>query len=407
MVRIRATTAWRTQGAWRAGIRGLFGAGRLVMPTTLRGVRAAGQRGTTDLGQGLSLQTARALERDTHEVRSGSIRTAAFPALLGVLTAAGLVPTCVVLVSEGWGAAPPLAEQLMLIFAGALLWLDREGRGHAVGLVLAGSFVGVGMLENSTFEQLGGYWLQVGWTFQWLIVPVLLPVLIAYPQPRAQGTAARLLVVGAWLWALPLRVAASLSWSPEQTGIQSAARWLSVGAGEVTREILVLSFGLLVVLAAGLCVVEFRRWRSARGAARTSTRLVAASGVLLALGVVLGEGARHAIRAGWVDADAEARVALAVNLVAFTAVLALVTVALRSAARRGGVVERLLAAAGDAAAVEGVLRGELVDPTLVLAFRVEDEWVSARGDPVLLFVEPAGSGASGPAGGGHQAGGSP
>ena len=150
----------------------------------------------------------------------------------------------------------------------------------------------------------------------------------------------------------------------------------------MTREILILSFGLLVVLACGLCVLEVRRWRSARGAARAATRLVAASGILLALGLVLREGARHAIRAGWVDADAEAWVGLAVNIIAFAAVAALVTVALRSAARRGSVVERLLAAAGDAAAVEDVLRRELRDPTLVLGFRLTDEWVSARGDLV-------------------------
>ena len=325
-------------------------------------------------------------------MRIGLIRTAALPALLGVLTAAGLVPTCVVLVSEGWGAVPLLAVQLMLAFAGVLLWLDREDRGHAVRLVLAGSLVGVGMLENSTFEQMGGYWLQVGWTFQLLVVPVLLPVVIAYPQPRAEGRAARLLVVGAWLWAGPLRMAAALSWSPEQRGIQIPAQWLSLGTGDLTREIQILSFGLLVVLATGLCVLEGRRWRSARGAARAATRLVAAAGILLALGVVLREGARHAVRAGWVDADAdpEARLDLAVTLTTFAAVLALVTVALRSAARRGSVVERLLGAAGDPEAVQDVLRGELRDPTLVLGFRVEDEWVSARGGPVPALGDPPG-----------------
>ncbi len=325
-------------------------------------------------------------------MRRGPLRTAALPVLLGALTAAGLVPTCVVLMSEGWGAVAPLAAQMMLTFAGVLLWLDREDRGHAVRLVLAGFLVGVGMLDNSTFEQMGGYWLQVGWTFQLMIVPVLLLVLIAYPQPRAEGRAARLLVVGAWLWAVPLRVAAALSWSPEQRGVLMPAQWLSLGAGELTREIQILSFALLVVLATGLCVLEGRRWRSARGAARAATRLVAAAGILLALGVVLREGARHAIRAGWVDpgADPEARLDLAVTLITFAAVLALVTVALRSAVRRGSVVERLLAAAGDPAAVEDVLRGELGDPTLVLGFRVEGEWVSARGGPAAERGDPSG-----------------
>ena len=316
-------------------------------------------------------------------MRSGPIRTAALLALLAVLTASGLVPTCVALVSDGWGAVATLAVQLMLTFAGVLLWLDPENRGHAARLVVAGFLVGVGMLESSTFEQMSGYWLQVGWSSQLLVIPVLLPVLIAYPQPRAEGTAARLLVLGAWLWAVPLRVAAALSWSPETNGIQIPARWLSMGAGELTREIQLLSFCLLVVLATGLCFLEGRRWRSARGAARTATRLVAASGILLALGVVLREGARHAIRAGWVqaDADPQARLDLAVTVTTFGAVLALVTVALRSAARRGIVVERLLAAAGDPSAVEDVVRDELSDPTLGLAFRVEDAWVSARGGP--------------------------
>ncbi len=316
-------------------------------------------------------------------MRSGPIRTAALLALLAVLTASGLVPTCVALVSDGWGAVATLAVQLMLTFAGVLLWLDPENRGHAARLLVAGFLVGVGMLESSTFEQMSGYWLQVGWSSQLLVIPVLLPLLIAYPQPHAEGTAARLLVVGAWLWAAPLRVAAALSWSPETSGLEIPARWLAVGAGELTREIQLLSFGVLVVLATGLCVLEGRRWRSARGAARTTTRLVATSGILLAVGVVLREGARHVIRAGWVDAgaDLQARLDLAVDLIAFAAVLALVTVALRSAARRGIVVERLLAAAGDPSAVEDVLRDELSDPTLVLAFRVEDAWVSARGGP--------------------------
>ena len=155
--RSRAITAWRIQVVcWAPRTGSGVGAGWLVMPSTLRGVRPAGQRGATYLGRGFSLQTAGLPCGHNHDVRSGPIRTAALPALLGVLTAAGLVPTCVVLVSGGWGDVPLLAVQLMLTFAGVLLWLDREDRGHAVRLVLAGFLVGVGMLENSTFEQLGG-----------------------------------------------------------------------------------------------------------------------------------------------------------------------------------------------------------------------------------------------------------
>lgn len=57
MTRTRAVTAWRAQGAcWAVG-RGRGWAGWLVMSTTLRGVRQAGQRGGTHLGRGLSLQT--------------------------------------------------------------------------------------------------------------------------------------------------------------------------------------------------------------------------------------------------------------------------------------------------------------------------------------------------------------
>jgi len=50
-------------------------------------------------------------------------------------------------------------------------------------------------------------------------------------------------------------------------------------------------------------------------------------------------------------------------------------------------VERLLSASGDPAAVESVLRAELVDPTLVLSFIIDEGWVDARGGQLARAEE--------------------
>lgn len=305
-------------------------------------------------------------------------------ALVAGCSAVLVVPTVLAVRTNGWHDVGALAFQLMLTLAGALLWAERDSRWNGFLLVAAGAGVGVSNLENSGLHLTSGYFAQVGWTFTHVVVAVLVQVLVSYPAARVEGRSRRLLVAAAWVWALAPRFVGSLLWSPAQEGWTGPpSRWVTLlPANDAAVAIADAQRWLLVVLVPWFVVVEVARWRTAHGAARVPTRIVAGAGIVLAVALLLRETAPFAVTAGWFDDDVGRWLTTSINTVGALAAAALVVVALRAATRRGAVVERLLAAGGDPRAVQDVLRTELVDPTLVLRFAVDGRWVDVDGEPV-------------------------
>lgn len=309
-------------------------------------------------------------------------------ALLAVACVSGFLMTAVAVVADGWSAVPSLAAQVMLTLVGVLLMADREMARISTQVLLAGFFVGVTNLQNSFLADMSGYWLQVGWTFGWCLVPLFASVVLTYPAARDESTSGRWLVGLLWVWALVPRLASSLLWQPRNEGANTED-WLTLYPA--TDLTVYINRGAVVMLAALMvwfCVLQARRWRRARGPARTAVRVVAASGVLLAVGLVLREAAPLLVAAGWMSPAASNVVEWVHTVLAAAAPAALLALALRGAARRSQVVEHLLAASGDAPAVQDVLRQELDDPTLTVRFAIDGQWFEADGTPVVGPDQP-------------------
>ncbi|HYN29160.1 MAG TPA: hypothetical protein VES95_04730 [Dermatophilaceae bacterium] len=259
--------------------------------------------------------------------------------------------TAVAVAADGWWAVPSLAAQVMLTLVGVLLRLDPEMTRTSTLVLLAGFFVGVTNLENSLLAGMSGYWIQIGWTFGWCLVPLLAPVLLSYPSPRVEAASGRWLVAALWVWALVPTLVSSALWQPVDEGADTED-WLTLyPATDFTVYVNRGGLVLLACLMTWFCVLQWRRWRGARGPARAAVRVVAASGILLAVGLLVRDVAPVLVSAGWISpgtADVEVWV---YPVLAAAAPATLLVLALRAAARRSLVVERLLAASGDPLAV--------------------------------------------------------
>ncbi|MEO5609877.1 MAG: ATP-binding protein [Ornithinibacter sp.] len=320
-------------------------------------------------------------------VRARALR--AGHALLAAACVTGFLMSAVAVAADGWSAGPSLAAQVMLTLVGVLLMADRAMARISTQVLLAAFFVGVTNLENSLTAGLSGYWLQVGWTFGWCLVPLLASVLLTYPGTRDEAVSGQWLVALLWVWALVPRLASSLLWQPVNEGANTED-WLTLyPATDFTVHINRGANAMLAVLMGWFCVLQARRWHRARGPARTAVRVVAASGVLLAVGLLLREAAPQLVAAGWMSPATSAVLAWVHAVLAAAAPAALLVLALRGAARQSLVVEHLLAASGDAPAVQDVLRSELDDPTLALRFAIDGQWFEADGTPVV-GAEPRG-----------------
>lgn len=281
-----------------------------------------------------------------------------------------LVPSVLAVVGDSWVRLGSLVAQLVLAASGVLLWPDPEHRRHAGLLLAASAAVGMSNLDSRPFEL--GYWIEVGLWVQWVPAALLLPVLVEHPEPAGARSAeggVRWLIAGMWVWAIGLPLVRVLTWDPAFNGYEGPAEWFSVYPSLPFHEAVSYAWlGLLAVLASWFTVVCVRRWRGASGTMRGTVRLVSGAGILLALGLVLRVIAPYAVRFGLLTRDRLDTLDLAHNVLLALVPLALLLVGLRSAARRGAVVERLLSAAGDPDAVQEVLRHELDDPTLRLTF---------------------------------------
>ncbi|MEO7130528.1 MAG: ATP-binding protein [Dermatophilaceae bacterium] len=303
----------------------------------------------------------------------------AAPGLLATMSLVALLPSVLAVASWGWMLAAPLVSQLMLTLAGVLMWLGREPLRHAVALVLAGVAIGASNLD-SLQAPLGGYWGQAAFLLHWVSVPLLVPVLLAYPHPRLRSRSERWVVGATWGWALLPHFVSSMTWNPVDAGVAEPEPWFSLAwAPQVSDWALSSGAVLLVGLAVWFSALEVRRWQTAPGPSRGTVRLVAGAGILLAFGLVLREAQPWGVLLIGLDPSSASWLALLHNSVLAAAPIALVIVAVRSASRRAVVVARLLTAAGDAAAVQTVLREELQDPTLRIRFDLDGGWVDADG----------------------------
>ena len=303
-------------------------------------------------------------------------------AVLAAVCLIGFVMTAVGVAADGWATVPSLAAQVMLTLVGVLLRSDPEMTRTSTQVLLAGFFVGVTNLENSFLAGMSGYWIQIGWTFGWCLVPLLAPVLLSYPSPRVEAASGRWLVAGLWVWALMPTLVSSLLWQPVDEGA-TTEDWLTLyPATEFTVYVNRAALVLLACLITWFCVLQWHRWRAARGPARTAVRVVAASGILLAGGLLVRDMTPVLVSAGWIGPGATDVVEWVYPVLAAAAPATLLVLALIAAARRSLVVERLLAASGDALAVQDVLRQELDDETLTVRFAIDAEWFDSDGTPV-------------------------
>ncbi|WP_421741027.1 sensor histidine kinase [Cellulomonas sp.] len=305
------------------------------------------------------------------------------PFVLVVATAvavAGLWPAVLVLsVAPTPPVAGFLALQLMLLTAAAFLSVNPESRAHALRLLVASVLTGLALTGNEPIGDIG-YWGQFSWPVQWAAVPLIATVLLAYPGSRVEPRAHRALITLLWFWAIVPRTVGTLLYSHE--GLATDGPGLSIVIAPLNDlAMVVITAGdvLGVGLTAWYVAAQTQRSRAAHGAARIPVRLAASTGAALAVTLGIRIVTPWLISAGRVPASVDAWVAQAQNAIGVLAGIALVVIAVRAATRRGAVVERLLAAGGDPAAVQDVLRAELVDPSLVLSLRRATGWIAVDG----------------------------
>ena len=305
-------------------------------------------------------------------------------ALVAVAAAAvvGFVPSVITVALSGRPeVAGSLAFQLMLALAGSLLWVSPESRAHGIRLVLASALVGLANLSDSVFAQ-SGYWNEIGWVLQWAAVPLIATVLLAYPAARIELRSRRVLVGLAWVWAIVPWTVNALLWDDVVAGVVDTRPWFRLAPmNDLAYAVYEVGTWFGAALAVWFAAAQVNRWRSAHGAALVPVRIVSAAGVALAVTLALRSVSLTVlVTLGQFPEPVYVALFWAQNAIGVLAGAALVLLGLRSATRRGVVVEQLLSATGDPRAVQDVLRTVLVDPTLVLSFHVDGAWVRVDGD---------------------------
>ncbi len=297
-------------------------------------------------------------------------------AVLLLVAAASFVPSVLVVLAAPL-SVPGLAMQGVTAVAAILLLRVPEFRRDGWWLVGATIANGVSFLNDSTFE--AGYWIQVGWSFQYAAAPCLVGPFLRLPaQPAPQQTVRRL-SIGAWIVLVGLWAGAGLFWDPAMAGYSGPTQWFTllpfepVGRG-LPRAVPVL----FVPVVVGFTVAQVRRHLRVAGPNRTAVRLLVWLTVLMAWGLA----ARIAVTLYGTLPDIISIVVLVHNAFTAAALVMVLVVAIAANLRRAGFLDALLAAGGDAPAIEAVLARYVADPTLRLRFRTEEGWADAGGNPV-------------------------
>ena len=299
--------------------------------------------------------------------------------LVGLVVAACLVPTVVLLQQDGWATAPTALAQGCLIAAGLLLWSGPTWR-EGFAALLASALLGVALMDSEPFASLGGYWLEAGWLAYWAAAPPIAYVVLAHPQGRLSVPRHRwlLLVVSLWAYLLPLVRAGA--WDPAFAGYAGPARWTSWWPSEaLDRGLFWVQVASCVGIVGWFVVECVLRWRGAQGLARVPVRWASGAGIALAVGVLVRQVGNSGVLDGVVPESVLTALGWLLPLSLAVAVVLLVGIGIRGAVRRNAVTESVLRAGGEPRAVESALRHDLLDPDLRVAFAIDGEWVGSDG----------------------------
>ncbi|MEX5236108.1 sensor histidine kinase [Kocuria arenosa] len=305
-----------------------------------------------------------------------------------VAAVVGIIPVPFTAAVAGWWVTPNVVFQLVVYATGFTLLRVPEHRRNAMHLVLAGAASATGYLLSEPIASIG-YWFQLGYVAQWLVAPLLLRVLLSYPAPGPRGRSATVLLRVTWVWATVPWLVSAAQWNPAHAEVPNSTLWVRLVDFEPGAHIVALigSAGSIVV---GIWAVRimWRRWRSAKGPLAPRSRLVAAAGVLLAVGVGSREVARVLVDTRQITWEGRAWIETGHTVLAIVAVLLTVGSVYWSFAQRPRVVEAMVASAGDAAGVEAALRCVLGDPTARLYYDVGGTWLDAHGAPASPAPAP-------------------
>jgi len=306
-------------------------------------------------------------------------------AALLLAVAASFVPGVLVARTDPL-AVPGLAVQGVTAVTGALLLrvpeLRRDGW-WVVGGAIAGCALFFG---TPTFNW--GYWGQVNWSFQYLMASCMLGPSLRLPDQSASPRTVRRLFVGLLIVPVGLRIASGLFWDPVVMGGYSGpGRWITMFPSEPVVWGIVRAIPILLVpVAVGFTVAQVRRHRRAAGPNRTAVRLL----VWLTVPMIWGWVAMLAMDGYGAPQDVGNVVGPVYNAVGAATLVAVLLVAIAANLRRAGFLDALLAAGGDANAIEAVLARYVADPTLRLRFRTEEGWTDAAGILVAHAAPAAG-----------------
>jgi signal transduction histidine kinase len=283
---------------------------------------------------------------------------------------------------------------------------DERVPAIAIGLLVFWSFVGTGLYAwwRRPASRFGALMTAVGFTFvlgaltasdeRWvytlgavlssLYVAVFAHMLLAYPDGRVEPDH-RWIVVSAYVLSIlgPIPVLMSTHAADGCTGCPpSVLRWSGVDGIYGALDVLTTALAVFVVVA--LVVVLVRRWRAASAPLRRALAPVLWSGVAL---MVLLVGSLTSQTAGARSLNDMFSV---LGLIALASVpwTFLIWLA-RGSVTRAGAVSDLLVRLGDVpdrGRLRDALAGALGDPSLALAFWLDDEerWVDESGAPVTL-----------------------
>lgn len=306
-------------------------------------------------------------------------------AVLLFVAAASFVPGVLAARDQPWALAA-LAVQGVTAVAAVLLLRVPELRSDGWWLVGGTIVFGAFFFQFPTFG--AGYWNQVGWSLQYASAPVVVvPVLRLPDQPAAPRTVRRL-AVGLLIVLVGLRAGSGLFWDPVTMAAYSGpGRWVTLFPWEpmVTGVQKAMPVALAPV-AAGFTVVQLRRYRRAAGPNRRAVRLL----VWLTVPMLWGMVALLTMDAFGAPGMLGDVIGPVYNASGAAALLAVLLVAIAANLRRAGFLDALLAAGGDAPAIETVLARYVADPTLRLRFRTEEGWTDAAGTLVAEASPAAG-----------------
>lgn len=302
-----------------------------------------------------------------------------------VLAAATLsfIPPVLGVQDVGWPAVPTLVLQLLTAAAALLLLRIPDHRPDGWWMAGATTFIGLSAIDQEAFHW--GYWIQIVFMVKCGAAACLIVPFLRFPDHPASPRIVRRLGLAAWLVLVGPMVLAAPLWSPPMNAYQGPPiQWLTLYPWEAAARFLPAAVPwLLLPVVAAFTVLQWRRQRTAGGPNGRVVRLLAVLTTLMAWGylvtIVLEQ--REAAR--------EVQNVARVGHTTFTAaaLLTILLVAVTVTLRRATFLDDLLATAGQAPALETVLRRHTADPTLRLRFLTDDGWTDATGH--LVGDEPA------------------